>query len=453
MEKEHGRPADEGPVYALLNTFLRRYLMERDAPGVLALLSDEVYSVGAGEDEVAAGKEAFVRLLDLEFSRFSGPALYTIRDYRQKERVPGCWDCLCKLTVQFTTPNQTPAAFRMRLTAGVHQEEERYLIDTIHASETSSPQEEKFYPLRVISREAGPLSRETQCELLELIGQIMPGGIVGGYLEEGFPLYAANERLLEMAGYNSYQAFQTDIQGLVINTVHPDDRAYVKEQMAKILAPGDQYEMEYRMKRQDGSDMWVHNIGRRTVADGGRSAVISVLTDISQQVYARNRLERQVLTDPLTEIYNRKGGQMQITRAMPFVSSYLFLMMDLDHFKQVNDVYGHKAGDQVLCAVASLLANTFRKSDVVCRIGGDEFAVFMIDCENLDIIRERVQGVIDSYGDIMKKNWPVAGSTLSAGGVFGRRHRAFPELYQLADEMLYQVKNHQKGQFKLRILE
>lgn len=457
MVKEKGGCMEsvvEEPVYALVNAFFRQYLVERDAAGALALLSDEIYSVGTGDGEVAIGKAELAQLLDIEFSQLPGPILYTMSDYVQKERVPDCWDCFCNIKAQVSLPDGIQAVYHMRLTAGVHRQGERYVIDTLHASESSKFQEEgEFYPLKFISRGTQPLSRETRCELMKLIGQIMPGGIMGGYLEEGFPLYVANERLLEMAGYDSYQDFEEDIQGLVINSIHPDEREYVSALMDHVQTPGDQYEIEYRMKKKDGSYMWVHDIGRRTVADDGRNAIISVMTDISQQVYTRNRLEHQAITDPLTEIYNRKGAQERIAQAMPFLSSYLFLMLDLDNFKRVNDVYGHKEGDRVLCAVAKLLTKTFRKSDVVCRLGGDEFAVFVIDCEDLTIIRKKIQWIIDSYESMMKEHWPEAHSSLSAGGVFGHQHRTFPELYQQADEVLYQVKDYQKGQFKLHVLE
>ena len=72
--------------------------------------------------------------------------------------------------------------------------------------------------------------------------------------------------------------------------------------MAEILAQGDQYEIEYRMKKKDGSYFWVHDIGRRTVAADGRDAIISVLIDVSQQVHTKARLEYAALSDPLTGI-------------------------------------------------------------------------------------------------------------------------------------------------------
>lgn len=453
-EQQNTGTGGASPIYDALDEFFRRYLVERDAGRTLELISDQFYSVGTGEGEVAIGRDAFERLLRTELSQLPDPIFYTMADFAQKERVPGCWDCFCHVETRVTLPDGVEALYHMRVTAGLRREEGRYVIDTVHASEASKYQEEgEFLPLKFLSREARPLSRETQCELLELMGQIMPGGIVGGYIEEGFPLYVANERLLAMAGYESYEDFESDIQGLVINSIHPEERDYVNGEMARILAPGDQYEIEYRMKKKDGGYLWVHDIGRRTVAADGRDAIISVLIDISQQVYDRVCLEQEAVSDPLTGLYNRKGGQIRIQEAMDRSGSYFFLMMDLDNFKRVNDLYGHQQGDLALCAVAEQLTKCFRRTDVLCRLGGDEFAVFVTDCGAISVIREKVQRLIDGCRQIMEQNWPAARSTLSVGGVFGRRSRTFPELYQLADEALYEVKNSQKGELRLRLLE
>lgn len=441
-------------VYEALNDFFRHYLVERDFQRTLSLLSPSFYSVGTGEGEVAIGREAFIPLLQAELAQLPGSIGYTMTDFVQKERSPGCWDCFCNLETQITLPSGSQALYHMRVTAGLHLEGEQCLIDTLHASEASKYQEEgEFLPMKFISREMSPLNRETQYQLMELIGQIMPGGIVGGYMEDGFPLYVANNRLLGMGGYANYQDFYEDIQGMVINSIHPDDREYVNAEMARILALGDQYEIQYRMKRKDGSYIWVHDIGRKTVAANGRDAIISVLIDISHQVSVQSRLKHEAASDPLTGIYNRKGAREHIAQALESDLDYFFFMLDLDNFKQVNDIYGHQAGDQVLCMVAKQLATSFRKSDVVCRLGGDEFAIFVAGTDDVPVMEQKLQALLDSYQSRMAHSWPLAGSTMSVGGIRGRKRRTYSQLYQLADQVLYEVKNSCKGAFQLRILE
>lgn len=440
--------------YQTLDAFFRCYMLERNIEQALSMLSESVYSVGTGEGEVAIGRDAFARLMEAEIAAMPHPISYTIHDYVQQQRLPNCWDCFCHIDTQIQLPDGMHVVYHMRLTAGLHWENDGYLIDVLHASETSKLQDDgEFFPLKFISHGVQTLSRDTRQELMEIISQIMPGGIVGGYVQEGFPLYVANDRLLEMSGYDSYEDFEQDIQGLVINTIHPDDRDYVNSELSGVSQPGDQYELEYRMRRKDGSYFWVYDIGRLTVAADGRLAIISILTDISQKMNTLTHLERAAATDPLTGIYNRKAGKNYMLHLMQAASSYLFLMMDLDNFKLVNDIYGHKQGDQVLCAVADQLTQSFRKSDVVCRLGGDEFAVFIPNCSDIDAIKRKLHLLMGAYHDMMNQHWPDAHSTLSVGGVWGTLPRSFADLYQLADGMLYQVKKGKKGQLRIRALD
>ncbi len=444
----------EQRVYEVLNTFLTRYLVQRDEEGTLSMLSDQVYSVGTGEGEVAIGKEAFRRLLQQELAAMPGSIPFRITDYVQAQRVPGYWECFCRVETTVTLADGNQAQGQMRLTAGIRRQGEDYCIDSCHASEASRFQEEgEFFPMRFLTERAIALSRETQHELMEILSQIMPGGVVGGYVEEGFPLYVANDRLLHMAGYDTYEEFEADIWGLVIHSIHPDDRDYVNQEMAKLTDLGAQYEIEYRMKRKDGSYFWVRDIGRRTVAADGRDAIISVLVDIDQQVRIKNDLEYEVIRDALTGIHNRKGAQGCIAKAMERGGAYLFFMIDLDNFKRINDVYGHEQGDLVLCTFAQQLASAFRRSDTVFRLGGDEFAVMVTDSPDVPALQRKMEAMMSDYRQMMDSRWPAAHSTVSVGGVYGRQPRSFQELYRLADEVLYEVKRTGKGRLKLRVLD
>lgn len=442
-------------VYAWLDEFCRRYFRLRDPDGTLALLSEGFLSVGTGDGEVAVGKEQFRRLLLEELKVLPWPLSYRIEDYAQNRRAPLCWDCFCNVHLGLDQPEHgLHVTYRIRLTAGVHQEEDgRWFFDTMHASEASRTQEVgEFFPVSFALQGAERLNRSTQKELVEILVQLMPGGVVGGYVEEGFPLYVANDRMLQMAGYQSYEEFSRETRGLVINSIHPDDREFVKMVVAQALAKGDQYEVQYRMKRRDGTDMWVHDIGRKTVADDGRDAIISVLVDISEQVNAKKDLEKAADKDPLTGLYNRKAGQNRIENAMHSSGGYLFAIMDLDNFKQVNDLYGHQQGDRALHEFAELLTHTFRRTDILFRLGGDEFGVFFSVPRDLGVLECKLNSVVQNYRDLTRTHWPAACASVSIGGVYGQLPREFSELYRTADQVLYEVKNSGKGAVLIRRL-
>lgn len=234
-------------VRTWLNEFCLRYFQLRDPEGTLALLSPNFISVGTGDGEVAVHKEQFRRLLRDELQAVPWPLSHKIDNYTQHQRATTCWDCFCDVHIGLEQPEYgIHVTYHIRLTAGFHLEGERWFIDTMHASEASHTQEEgEFFPLSFALQGTSQINRNTQKELIEILAQLMPGGVVGGYVEDGFPLYVANDRMLQMAGYQSYEEFSRQIQGLVINSIHPDDREF-----SELYRTADQVLYEVKKRRQ-----------------------------------------------------------------------------------------------------------------------------------------------------------------------------------------------------------
>ena len=141
--------------------------------------------------------------------------------------------------------------------------------------------------------------------------------------------------------------------------------------------------------------------------------------------------------DSLTGVYNRAGYDLLIS-SIDLSTTYL-LIVDVDHFKQINDTCGHKIGDEALKRVADILRESFRAEDHVCRIGGDEFVVLMVNAANEqdDIIRAKVDGINREL------NCSVDGLpalSVSVGIVYGAGVTDSMKLYQRADRALYEAK-------------
>ncbi len=115
---------------------------------------------------------------------------------------------------------------------------------------------------------------------------------MGGYLEPGFPLYYVNDYMLAYLGY-TYEEFVDAIGGLVINCMHPDDITRVDAKVAEAFRVGRPYEIQYRMRKKDGSYIWVNDVGKKGLSEDGREICISVIRDISAEWEARERLEKQ----------------------------------------------------------------------------------------------------------------------------------------------------------------
>ncbi|MDA8080891.1 MAG: GGDEF domain-containing protein [Actinomycetota bacterium] len=147
-----------------------------------------------------------------------------------------------------------------------------------------------------------------------------------------------------------------------------------------------------------------------------------------------NELDIQAKTDPLTEILNRRGFRNELDKTS---EPGLFILFDLDNFKSVNDLHGHIVGDEILKKVGRGLASELRKGDLVGRIGGDEFSVWlpapveMTTCEIKTIVNRML-------ASISFDRWNIGIS----GGIVLRPNQAdtFDELYAKADSALYQAK-------------
>lgn len=153
--------------------------------------------------------------------------------------------------------------------------------------------------------------------------------------------------------------------------------------------------------------------------------------------------------DYLTDLYNRRyffeSGQMLYANALRKYITIVIAMIDIDHFKQVNDTYGHKTGDIVLQQVAWILRKRFRKSDIVARFGGEEFCILATNMD-ADVI---VNVFDDLRLTIAQTNIPIESGTLNVTvsiGVSTKLKRSLDEMISTADALLYKAKAQGRNQ-------
>jgi diguanylate cyclase (GGDEF)-like protein len=160
----------------------------------------------------------------------------------------------------------------------------------------------------------------------------------------------------------------------------------------------------------------------------------------------RERLEQQSIRDPLTGAFNRRyfeeSLRSEALRANRNGRGLTLVMLDIDHFKQVNDTYGHDAGDEVLRNVADVLHRAVRGADVVCRYGGEEFALLLPEVSP-DVARQRVQCIVDACRSrrVALGAGHVGQVTVSAGLAHLSVAEGGAELIKRADTALYAAKH------------
>ena len=118
-------------------------------------------------------------------------------------------------------------------------------------------------------------------------------GMIGGYCEEGFPLYYVNERMIEMLGYDSREDFEEGIERKVVNTIHPDDLPQVTADLGNHYYVGMKYETTYRMPRKDGTWFWTVDRGEVIETADGRLAIISACLDVTQEYEQQEARKRE----------------------------------------------------------------------------------------------------------------------------------------------------------------
>ncbi|MGH7462699.1 MAG: GGDEF domain-containing protein, partial [Longimicrobiales bacterium] len=167
--------------------------------------------------------------------------------------------------------------------------------------------------------------------------------------------------------------------------------------------------------------------------------------DIAERKRAEEVLRNMSLTDPLTGVYNRRGAitlaEQQLKVAQRLGRTLLIVYADLNHLKQINDTHGHTAGDAALLEVAEVLQETFRESDIIARIGGDEFVVLAMETTDVDenTLRRRLLDALTFRNARGARPFDLSLS-IGIARFDPERARAFEELMGEADRRMYEDK-------------
>ena len=160
----------------------------------------------------------------------------------------------------------------------------------------------------------------------------------------------------------------------------------------------------FRFRHRDGSWIYLEAIGRVTKDDEGRVRSVINSRDVTEQVRLESELRQLSLVDPLTGLYNRRSFmiivEQQLKKSLRSNQKNMHVIfIDMDGLKTINDQFGHSEGDAAIKEIAALLRQTFRSMDVLARIGGDEFLVFLQDTpeQNIQTVLKHLRSNVDNW--------------------------------------------------------
>ena len=276
-------------AFSRLKAMMHTYLVERDVEKTLSFYTEDIQSIGTGAQEVALNKSELRKLIEDEIKQDPIPFQIAFKQVVASEHTDISLYAVVQVKKQLS--GGIPIQVEMRQSAMLCEVEGTFYIKAVHVSFPAAQQtEEEFFPIifgeQLLSQQASKIDRK----LLQLVGEALPGGIMGGYCEPDFPLYFINDRMLEYLGYPTYDAFVESVDGLVINCIYPSDREHVIQTVFNAFQTGDTYTVTYRMFKADGGFVWVYDKGRKITVEDGREVIISVCFDVTAQVEAENEL-------------------------------------------------------------------------------------------------------------------------------------------------------------------
>lgn len=281
--------------------------------------------------------------------------------------------------------------------------------------------------------------RESEQKFRDLI----EGSIQGMVIHRNFKALMVNQAYADMHGYDSPKEIMalTDISILFLdeNIEMPLKRA---RQILTDIQPDPR--QRFKNRRKDGTTLWVELVERKVIWNE-QEAIQTTLIDVTEQVLMEQKLTLMAMTDPLTGLFNRRFLMGKFTELFDLQKKtnnpLSCILIDLDKFKQINDDFGHNAGDEVLKVFSKQCLNLIFEPNYFGRYGGEEFLIIMPDTDDKHAyaLAEKIRSFCARAA--LKTDSGEFRVTVSVGiSHLNRSDRYFDQLIDRADKRLYEAK-------------
>ncbi|NMS88564.1 diguanylate cyclase [Clostridioides difficile] len=560
---------------------ITNFYVNRDIDEILKHLSKDITWIGPGEQEFLTSFNEIKNYFyagqnEVPSCDISNDTFEIVSEDKNRCMVLG------KYTVSTKENAQMVLEVNQRCTFEIIEDRERLLVKHMHVSNPyGEMQIDEYFPTKIGTQSYDYLQRllKEKTEVIEMITNNINGGLKGSNDDNTYSFFYVNEGLPKILGY-TYDEFIKMSGGSAVGAVYPPDLPKALEDCERCFANGTTYSTEYRIRKKDGTLMWVLDSGMKSLNSDGVAKINSIITDITQlkNIESELKLEReryrialqnitdimfeydiendnfikyqrveidkkielenfetknyskllesgaiihlddigkllevlrgnlreiieirqldslirdewrwirvqcsviydsdhnpiktigvlkditedkskleilinQAQRDPLTQLYNQRVSENFIQEYFcnfDTKTSDALLVIDIDDFKTVNDTFGHLEGNEVLIAVSKILLQNTCDKDIVARIGGDEFMIFIKSLTN-DLVIKTTNNILNDTNNIkVKDNHKI---TLSIGIAFVNDSiKSYKDLFSKADKALYISKADGKNRYSI----
>lgn len=271
---------------------------------------------------------------------------------------------------------------------------------------------------------------------LNRFAKIIDEYVVTATTKKDSTIVDVSSAFLKTSGYE-----KAELLGKPMNTIrHPQTKRTFFKELWKTILAGKEWSGEIKNLNKSGESYWLEQNIIPTIDE--RTGEITGFVAVGVDITAKKELEELSSIDKLTGIYNRRKLDeflsFEIEVAKRHLNPLSLIILDIDHFKKVNDTFGHQSGDLVLSETAKLISNNIRKSDIFGRYGGEEFLIVCPEStkEESFVLAEKLREQLAKY-----KFKDVGTKTMSLGVAQLDENDDMASLIKKADEALYNAKN------------
>ncbi len=437
---------DEKEIEDIFKIFVEGTLVEHNIQKSLSVISDDVMGIGMGNQGVVSGKEDLIRILGDGKSDTEGTVTTVSYENMQIRCYEGRFGTICGiLKIQTVEKGQTLNSSLGQM-MGVRKERGRWFVFAVQATPLFNEIEEmEAFPIKFAEN---ALEKYRQQEQIAKSAQ-----------KNSVAIYRINftRSIFEDSILRNDMVIPVEAGDPYENTIFQSAWKYLSEEdrylfvskfsLGNIIRAYNsgktELSMEYKRLMPGSKAVWLRTVIRLYMdkKEGCLKGYLYVF-DIDKEKRREIELQNRVERDPMTDLYNKKYSEIKIGERLKCITPDnrgVFFMLDLDHFKGINDTYGHGVGDMVIRETADYMKRLVRREDIAGRLGGDEFCIYFQGKLTPETAMEKAERLCKRIRSIIPSR--EKGTSCSIGIVYcDSPCLSFEEVYKKADEALYKQK-------------